>query len=1157
MLKMKDSTVRKGIATSFAFLMAIFPGYSQQSTGTILGSVQDTSAAAVPGANLKMISVATGAERLAITDDTGSFVFSSMGPGEYRLTVQASGFKTFERKGVVLSASERLSVGAISLALGSVEERVTVTAEGAAVQTVSAERSAGITGRQVENLLMYGRSVASLIALAPGVVDTVGAAGRGVGGGSATNFNVMGNRSNSNNFTVDGVTMSAVGGAANGTFGISADAVSEIKVLISNYQAEYGRLAGSNVAIVTKSGSRHFHGAGMYYKRHEQFNANSFFNNFVGLPKPINRFNTYSYNLGGPVFIPGKFNRNRDKLFFFWNHEYLPSRSSSAVQRVTMPSALERAGDFSQSVDVNGRLIPVTDPTSRQVFPENRVPATRLDANGVAALKFFPLPNFLNTAVSRGQYNFVTQWGGSSPLQMLNLKPDWYISSKDMLSISMNAQFSSSDTPNGAQMTAPFPVFNTTVLGKSGMISVQHRHIFSPTLINELMVGYAYNFSPPSWTDDGIKGLQRSTYGFNAGSLTPANNPLNLMPEMTFGGVVGAASLAYDGRFPFNGARNVYNISNNLSKNLRAHTLKAGIFLERLRQRDGPWANNFAGNFDFGRNVNNPLDSGYAFSNAALGVFNSYTEASARPISRIYSRSADWFGQDTWRTTKKLTLDFGARFSWYEPFWNFSNQLAGFVPSRYNPNQKVQLIRPAFNNGVRSGQNPVTGEFYPASLIGFLAPGVGNPTNGMVVTSQDLSYPRGLSDSPGVLVAPRFGFAYDPFGNGKTAIRAGIGIFYSRALGSTQGAPTSGFTYPLVQYPVVQFGNVSTFRSARGFTSPPAVTGWDRSLKSPTVINMSFSVQRDIGHGTVVDVGYAGSLGRHLSWLRSLQDIQLGARFLPANADPTNTRVPLPDAFLRPITGYNGVSMNENNATSNYHSLQATANRRFVKSLEIGLAWTWSKALDFTDGDFGAINTVAPLREWNYGRAGFDRRHVVKVNWLWSLPERKWGLKAAGVVLNGWQMSGIASFQSGAPVNVGYSLVTANDLSGTPSISPRILVIGDPVLPSGERTFSRNFRTDVFRVPAAGTLGFMTKNMLTGPGINNWDLAVFKNFRIREGVKFQFRSELYNAFNHTQFSSFDSTARFDATGNQVNSQFGQVTAARDPRIVQLAIRVQF
>ncbi len=1145
-------------ARSFALLvLSAAAGYSQQATGTISGSVRDASGAAISSAELKLVSVATGAQRQTPADEAGNFVFSSMLPGEYRLTVQSAGFKSFERKGVILTASERLSVGALTLEVGSVEERVTVMAQGAAVQTVSAERSAAITGTQVENLLLYGRSVASLVALSPGVVDPTGAASRDLGGGSATSFNVLGNRANANNFTVDGVTMSAVGGAANGTFGISAEAVAEIKVLISNYQAEYGRLAGSNVEMVTKSGSRQFHGAGMYYKRHEQFNANSFFNNNLGLRKSINRFNTYSYNVGGPVFIPGKFNRSRDKLFFFWNHEYLPRKSSSAVQRVTMPSAPERAGDFSQSVDVNGRLIPITDPTSRQPFAGNRIPANRLDPNGQAALNFFPQPNFLNIAVSNRQYNYVTQWSGSNPLQLFNLKPDYYISSMDMLSVSMNAQFSSNDSPNGAQMTSQFPVFHSKISSKSGMISIHHRHIFSPTLVNEAMVGYAYTFGPPAWTADGIKGLQRSTYSFNAGALTPANNPLNLMPVMTFGGVVGAASLGYDGRFPFNGARNVYNISDSVYKILGPHTLKAGFFFERLRQRDGPWANNFTGNFDFGRNVNNPLDSGYAFANAVLGVFNSYTEASARPISKIYSRGLDWFVQDTWKISRKLTLDYGVRFAWYEPFWNFNNQLAGFVPSRYDPNQRVQLIRPAVNNGVRVGQNPVTGEFHPAALIGFIAPGSGNPTNGMVVTSEDSSYPRGLTESSGLLAGPRFGFAYDPFGDGKTAIRSGFGLFYNRVLGNTAGAPTSGFSYPLVQYPVVQFGTIATFRSARGFTSPPAVTGWDRYLKAPTVMNMSLTIQRNIGFSTVVDVGYVGSMGRHLSWLRSLQDIPQGARFLPVNADPTNTRVPLPDAFLRPIAGYNGVNINENNSSSNYHSLQVTANRRFAHSLEFGLAWTWSKALDYNDGDFGAINTVAPLREWNYGLAGFDRTHVVKINWLWSVPRRKWGFRPAGAVLNGWQISGITTFQSGAPVNVGYSQITAADLSGTPSIAPRILVVGDPVLPKGDRTFSRNFRTDVFRVPPAGTLGFMSKTMLRGPGINNWDIALFKNFSVREGIRVQFRSEFYNAFNHTQFSAFNAAARFDAAGAQVNQQFGQFTAARDPRIMQLAIRLQF
>jgi hypothetical protein len=535
-------------------------------------------------------------------------------------------------------------------------------------------------------------------------------------------------------------------------------------------------------------------------------------------------------------------------------------------------------------------------------------------------------------------------------------------------------------------------------------------------------------------------------------------------------------------------------------------------------------------------------------------VFNSYTEATAHPVSRIYSRGVDWFVQDTWKVTRKLTLDYGVRFNWFEPFWNFNNQLGGFAPQLYDPRQQPQLIQPAIVGGARVGVHPTTGATYSQALVGFLAPGTGNPVNGMAVTSEDPKYPRALVKTSGVVPAPRVGFAFDPFGDGKTAIRGGFGAFSNRILGTNSAAI---FSYPLVKTPVVQFGTLGTFRTAQGFLSPPSVTGWERDMTTARVMNMSLTLQRNIGYGTVIDVGYVGSLGRHLAWQRSLQDVPIGARFLPANADPTNTRVPLPDVFLRPIRGYNGIGYNENAGTSNYHSLQATAIRRFARNLEFGMAYTWSKTLDFNDGEFGGINTAVPFRAWNYGLAGFDRSQILKLNWLWDTPKRQWAVKPVGWVLNDWQVSGILTFQSGAPVGVGYSQVTPVDLSGTPSFSPRILVVSDPVLPKGEKAFSRNFRTDAFRLPGALTYGTMSKTLLRGPGINNWDIAVFKNFPITERWKLQVRAELYNAFNHTQFSGFDAAARFDATGAQINGQFGQFTGARDPRQVQLSARVQF
>jgi hypothetical protein len=379
-------------------------------------------------------------------------------------------------------------------------------------------------------------------------------------------------------------------------------------------------------------------------------------------------------------------------------------------------------------------------------------------------------------------------------------------------------------------------------------------------------------------------------------------------------------------------------------------------------------------------------------------------------------------------------------------------------------------------------------------------------------------------------------------------------MFYDRPLGYIESA---GNSFPVVQTPTIEYATLSTFLSAQGFNTPPTVIAYERNMKTPMVMTMSLSVQRNIGFGTVVDVGYAGSLGRHLPWSRDLQDIPLGTRFLPQNADPTNPKVPLPDVFLRPRPGYSSISYYEDDATSNYHSLQVSANRRFARNLEFGVSWTWSKTMDYTDGLWGAVATLVPVRVWNYGLAGFDRTHALKANWLYDLPKLKTGFKPARAVLNDWQASGIAIFQSGAPLAIGYSLATPVDTTGTPSISSQIIILSNPVLPASERTFSRNFRTDVFAAPPVGSLGNAAKTNVRGPGINDWDIALFKTIPLGERLRFQFRCEAYNVLNHTQFSAWNTTARFSANGSQINTQFGQDTAARNPRIMQFALRLQF
>jgi hypothetical protein len=345
--------------------------------------------------------------------------------------------------------------------------------------------------------------------------------------------------------------------------------------------------------------------------------------------------------------------------------------------------------------------------------------------------------------------------------------------------------------------------------------------------------------------------------------------------------------------------------------------------------------------------------------------------------------------------------------------------------------------------------------------------------------------------------------------------------------------------------------------STSGLIFPGDVIGLDRAGHVPTVMNYSFGVQQRVWFGTVLDASYVGSLGRHLMWQRNLNAVPFGSTFNPANADPTNPRVALSTGFLRPTLGYGNIMMREWASSSNYHSLQFSANRRFAKGLQYGLSWTWSKALDYNDSDTEQVSTQVPVRVWNYGLASFDRTHIVKVNYLWDLPRLPWRKGALNVAFNGWQLSGITSFVSGSPSGVAYSTAGLTNITGSPTDGARIVVTGSPVLPKSARTFSRNFRTEVFKMPAVGTIGNAAKAIIRGPGINNWNASIFKNFPVREGIRLQFRWELYNAWNHTQFSELDTSPRFDAQGNQLNARFGEFTAARNARQMQFALRLFF
>jgi hypothetical protein len=683
----------------------------------------------------------------------------------------------------------------------------------------------------------------------------------------------------------------------------------------------------------------------------------------------------------------------------------------------------------------------------------------------------------------------------------------------------------------------------------------RYQRIFSPTLVNEFNLGAVKRPAIDVVADEELNRNLRSTVGFQTPQLNPSSNPLGVVPNATFGGVSQPANLMIEGRFPLRTTHDSMSVSDNITKTLRAHTIKAGVYWDRI-WRNADNAVVFNGEYNFGTNANNPLDTGYAYANAALGVFNSYSEASARPFAYFRLSNLEWFAQDNWRVTRRFTLDYGMRMAVVYPLYEDNNNVSGFFPDRWDPAKAPVLIQPTRSGNARVGIDPRNGRIYPANLIGALAPDSGDPANGMVVTARDSSVPRSFLKNRGVQWAPRFGFAWDVFGNARTAVRGGFGMFYNR---QNLDAVLNPFTTspPLVQTPVINFGRMSELTGSTGLLFPQAVFGIDSEGKVPTVMNYSLSVQQNVGFNTVLDVGYVGNLGRNLMWQRNLNPIPFGTNFLPQNQDPSAPGSPLPQALLRPLRGYNNVNFREFASSSNYHSLQVQANRRYSKGLQFIASWTWSKSMDFNSNDTDAISPLVDIRVWNYGLSSYDRTHVVKLSGVWEIPRSGTANPVLKQVLDGWQLSSIVTFASGQPLAIGYGTTVPIDITGSPTDGARVVLTGEPSIPKSERTRTRFFDTSVVRLPAVGTIGNAAKFNLRGPGINNQDWALFKNFDIREPLRLQFRWETYNTWNHTQFSGVDTTARFDPQGSQVNNRLGEMISARAARIMQFALRLYF
>ena len=1091
-----------------AAIIFVFSGSMRgQGYGTIVGTITDPSGAVVVGARVQVTDEATSVSRETASNDQGYFVLPSLRPSTYSLTIEAKGFATAIRKGITLQADASVTVNQ-TVELQKATESVQVEAENLQVNTTTAAASEVVDQKRVEELPLNGRNAASLLLVVAGAIpapSTDADQGNTKTFPAAVTVSTNGARQNQVSFRLDGANNNDLYTNVNQPFPFP-DALQEFSVQTANYSAKYGGNAGGVVNVVTKSGTNAFHGNLFEFDRNAVFNARNF---FAARRDQLKR-NQYGGTIGGPVRIPGVMDR-RNKDFFFFGYQGTKIRNLGNTTSAFFPTTAALNGDFSSLLSASNpdnpfaKVTTIVDPRTGQPFPGNQVPTNRFDPAAVAFTKYIPV---LPSGNGRVFYSVPLAQDFGEFL----VRGDHAFSDRDRMSL--RYFYDRFHNTGFLDKTNYLANSNYSVI-KSQNALVSETHLVGPGALNELRIGFA---------------RETSNRGPAPGSIGLADLGVNIWQPPSAKTIegIGVSGFFSPGQTdPADFIRNQYIISDefNLVRGKHSITLGGSAMRGQVLLR-----NQFrtSGSYSFTADVTND-----ALVSFLLGYVRTFTQGYGEFKDNLLT-TYNLFAQDDIHVSRRLTLNFGLRYEPFYPWHETKNRIEQFSVSNYGAGARSQV----YTNAPR----------------GLLFPG-------------DPGVPRWGANASLNNFAPRIGFAWDVTGDGKTSVRGGGGAFYdaiqdgifnNRFVDVTPFSPQFSLTQPQGTFSNPYLGYTVPYPSPfpplkdTPFPGPVLVITYDAAnggkQLTPVIYNYDLFVERQLGASWLLRAGYVGSQSRHL-----LESLELNpAIYTPGSSAGTDAR--------RAFQPYGSISQASQDINSGFNSLQLTAQKRYTKGLTVLFNYTWSKSIDtlpYSQGITGVAqggNSPFPWyfqgrHQYDRGPSEFDHTHRMVLSYVYDLPKLKGKSAPLRMLAGGWQWSGILTVQSGGPLTV----LSGKDQSQTGLGTDRANYLGGDAYGNGACGASGpcvNYLVpSVFSLPAIGTYGNIGKGFLRGPNLIGWDTGVFKEFPIKERMRFQFRAEFFNVTNRVNLNNPNVT--------QSAGGFGSITGAGDPRIGQLALKFHF